>query len=447
MADFYPILARAVSGLSDNTPEARAAIYARAGAALLRQLRSIDPPMSEADIAREQKTLDDATARLEAQYPEPEVVEPEIATPDNVLFTPELPGQTSVVQPPAETEPVVVSAPPAPLVPRPDPVSAPAANARPAVSARSDASPERDDEALSPVLPPVLSMPDAPERPRVSVSAPKMADPARKRGLIVAGGVAFGVAAIAGAAIYMNKIAPPDTVARNSAEVARSATPPVENGPKNSERVGSEGAISPSAPLTPRSTPSTGAPPAPRNEIAVAQRAVLYVEGADANSQPKAVNGRVFWRLDSEAAGVGRPVETIVRASVEVPDAGLMLDFTLRRNTDAAFPASHLIGLRFSRSSDDGNGAVKETGVPQFKNDENERGAPISAIASTLGDNLFVAALSGVPVEIERNLDLILKRNWVDVPVRFASGKRGILAFEKGLSGAQTLEDAVGRWR
>ena len=136
MADFYPILARAVSGLSDNTPEARAAIYARAGAALLRQLRSIDPPMSEADIAREQKTLDDATARLEAQYPEPEVVEPEIVTPDNGLVTPEPPGQTSVVLPPAETEPEVVSAPPAPLVPRPDPVSAPAAGVRPAVSDR-----------------------------------------------------------------------------------------------------------------------------------------------------------------------------------------------------------------------------------------------------------------------------------------------------------------------
>ncbi|MGL4975538.1 MAG: histidine kinase, partial [Bosea sp. (in: a-proteobacteria)] len=279
------------------------------------------------------------------------------------------------------------------------------------------------------------------------VSAPKVADPARKRGFIVAGGVALGVAAIAGAAIYMNKIAPPEPVARNGTEIARPATPPVENGPKNSERVGSEGTTTPAAPVTPRSTPSTNPAPAPRNEIAVAQRAVLYVEGADAASQPKAVNGRVFWRLDSEAAGVGRPVETIVRATVEVPDAGLTLDFTLRRNTDQAFPASHLIGLRFSRSGDDGNGAVKETGVPQFKNDENERGAPISAIASTLGDNLFVSALSGVPVEIERNLDLILRRNWVDVPVRFASGKRGILAFEKGLSGAQTLEDAVGRWR
>ncbi|MGL4974669.1 MAG: histidine kinase, partial [Bosea sp. (in: a-proteobacteria)] len=107
MADFYPILARAVSGLSDNTPEARAAIYARAGAALLRQLRSIDPPMSEADIAREQKTLDDATARLEAQFAPTPVVEPEVAVPEVAAAeivlpkpAPELPEIAKVVVPP-----------------------------------------------------------------------------------------------------------------------------------------------------------------------------------------------------------------------------------------------------------------------------------------------------------------------------------------------------------
>jgi uncharacterized protein (TIGR02217 family) len=42
-----------------------------------------------------------------------------------------------------------------------------------------------------------------------------------------------------------------------------------------------------------------------------------------------------------------------------------------------------------------------------------------SAINSALGENLFVAALSNVPVEVTRNVDLILNRAWIDVPVRF----------------------------
>ena len=52
-----------------------------------------------------------------------------------------------------------------------------------------------------------------------------------------------------------------------------------------------------------------------------------------------------------------------------------------------------------------------------------------------------------MPVEVERNIELILNRAWIDVPVRFASGRRGIITFEKGVSGSQTLADAFGRWR
>ena len=80
----------------------------------------------------------------------------------------------------------------------------------------------------------------------------------------------------------------------------------------------------------------------------------------------RAVTGRVFWRLDSESAGQGRPVETIVRATVEIPEAGLNLDFTIRRNTDTAFPASHIIGLRFTSTGDPATQTVKEVGVPQI---------------------------------------------------------------------------------
>jgi hypothetical protein len=64
-----------------------------------------------------------------------------------------------------------------------------------------------------------------------------------------------------------------------------------------------------------------------------------------------------------------------------------------------------------------------------------------------LGENLFVSALSRVPVEVERNLDLIRTRNWIDIPVRFASGKRGIIAFEKGLSGDQRIAEGLAAWR
>jgi len=410
MADFYPILARAVAGLPDTSPAARNAIYDRARSALMTQLRSLDPPLSEAEIMRERLALDEAVARIEADYDD--TPEPDLAP----LLSPQEPQP----EPPAPEAPAPEAASPRPLAP----------------SLPEDAA-LRDDEPFGDGLP----EPSEPQamRPRVAPPRAKRVKPGHLRTAVVATGVAVAVAAIAAAAYYVNKVQPPETAQR--ARVETPAQPAQQdNAGKISDRVGEAG--SPPANQRPGSATT-----APSQDLAVAQRAILYTEDPNSPQAPRSMTGRVFWRLDSESVGQGRPVETIVRATVEVPEIGLSLDFTIRRNTDSAFPASHIIGMRFSSTGDPATEAVREVGVPQFKTEEGERGAPLSAINSALGENLFVAALSNVPVEVERNIDLILSRSWIDVPVRFASGRRGIITFEKGGPGSQTLTDAFGRWR
>src|SRR5579863_246719 len=67
MADYHPLIARAVEGLQNSTGEARRALYERARAALVSQLRSIEPALSEADITRERLALEDAIRKVEAE--------------------------------------------------------------------------------------------------------------------------------------------------------------------------------------------------------------------------------------------------------------------------------------------------------------------------------------------------------------------------------------------
>src|ERR1700761_4693339 len=66
MADYYPLITRAVEGLGTSTGEGRRSLYERARAALVAQLRGIDPPLSEADITRERLALEDAIRKVEA---------------------------------------------------------------------------------------------------------------------------------------------------------------------------------------------------------------------------------------------------------------------------------------------------------------------------------------------------------------------------------------------
>jgi len=67
MADYYPLLAKAVAGLPDSRAEARHAVYERARGALFGQLRNLDPPVPEEAIEREAQALEVAVARLETE--------------------------------------------------------------------------------------------------------------------------------------------------------------------------------------------------------------------------------------------------------------------------------------------------------------------------------------------------------------------------------------------
>src|SRR5262245_84751 len=67
MTDYYPLIGKAVAGLEKNTGEARRALYERARTALVGQLRSMNPPLTEPEITRERLALEEAIRKVEAE--------------------------------------------------------------------------------------------------------------------------------------------------------------------------------------------------------------------------------------------------------------------------------------------------------------------------------------------------------------------------------------------
>jgi len=158
--------------------------------------------------------------------------------------------------------------------------------------------------------------------------------------------------------------------------------------------------------------------------------------------------GRVTWRLESVNGDQGQPVQNAVIATVTIPDAGLTLVMTIQRNLDATLPASHTVSLAFSQTGSNGaSRTVQDVGLLQAKDEQSARGSPVSGLPVRVRDNLFLIGLSSLQNDVERNTDLLLHRNWFDIALRYTSGRRAVLTFEKGAAGAQVMQNAFDAWQ
>lgn len=217
--------------------------------------------------------------------------------------------------------------------------------------------------------------------------------------------------------------------------------------PAPAERPPSPAAPSPAPPQQNQNQAQPAPPPTP--SLTIAQRAVLIEEdAANPNAQPPMSVGRVAWRLESVSGEQGQPLETAVVATVDIPDAGFQLVLTIQRNLDATLPASHTVKLVFSQSGAEAEKRkVQDVGLIQAKDEETARGAAVSGLPVRVRDNLFLIGLSSLRTDIDRNTDLLLHKNWFDLALKYASGQRAVITFEKGNAGTQALQRAFDQWK
>jgi hypothetical protein len=130
-----------------------------------------------------------------------------------------------------------------------------------------------------------------------------------------------------------------------------------------------------------------------------------------------------------------------------VPGTGVSLTLLIRRNQDPTLPASHTIQTTFVTPPGDATRVVRDVGQFQLKNEEGARGTPLSGVQIPVMDNVFLMGLSNLKSDVERNTELLTRRNWIDLPIRYASGQRAIVSFEKGISGDQIMAQAFASWQ
>jgi hypothetical protein len=310
MADYYPLIARAIAGLDPSAPgESRRALYERARAALITQLRGVQPPLSESEITRERLSLEEAVRKVESEAAQRarEARSSGGAPRAGDAFrrgTPRSADGAATAQPAAagpSARPPRPSAPPTPPPSRNDrpPLGQedrPDQPARPPRAPRPD-SPFRPSSPPPPPSPPPISLEDPPLPPVRDRAPPPVPGPGR-RGLDNGGPPAPGVRG------FRDIAADADDLGRAAAQANRAARKTYANVPSPSPEFDRlEPSLEPgdqpfsydeSIDEGDRYTPPP--PPAPRTRI-----------GADRDREPKpkrARAGTVFPFKSAIAVGI-----------------------------------------------------------------------------------------------------------------------------------------------
>ncbi len=207
----------------------------------------------------------------------------------------------------------------------------------------------------------------------------------------------------------------------------------------------------PSEPDEPQANASSAAAtandPANSGTNPLITRAVFIEEPAGGIGEAKKTEGRVIWKLDTLTSSTTGAADLGVRATIDLADAGLNASLLFRKNRDLSSANAYLIEVNFQSTGDAPNGKVRDISLPELRPDEKTRGVALAGIPVPVSDNVFLIGLNALPADMKRNIELIQKQNWFFIQVRFATGKRALLLFEKGKTGDRVFEDAIQAWK
>src|SRR5205823_3646176 len=80
------------------------------------------------------------------------------------------------------------------------------------------------------------------------------------------------------------------------------------------------------------------------------------------------------------------------------------------------------------------------------KENERARGTALASVTVKMGSGIFLIGLSSAEADLKRNVSLMRESTWLNIALVLDSGRRAILAIEKGSPGNRSFADAFARW-
>lgn len=451
MADYYPLISRSIENLASSTPESRQRVYDHAKQALVEQLRLLDPPIPEIDIMRERLALESAIRKFErtciatrietttdlsegpqddrSERPEEQIFSENFQTVDSERARNEFDPPTTVSDA-LGLEPQDLSE-----------VDIQSAEKPQSIKIDPDQPPEKNEEIN-------LYVDNLNNKQIIfkTILRNIFANKYYYRAIfiiVVLSMLSFSILQIA-QFLEANQ----SNIDAKNAQNKGDAVIEIEKIEEKAPVIALEQKdIKTDLPNNKANTGSGQSNSATSNLPNVEQRAVFFAEASETNADPIRLDGQVIWKLETFPSSVGGVSDTGARATIAIKDIGLIADIVIRQNKDQDSANSHMIEVKFTTDTLSERGKVRDIGVPELRADENLRGVQLAGIPVPVTGNVFLIGMNGLPVESQKNLELLRKMNWTLLPIRFENGNRAALLFEKGKTGNRVIEDTLQTWK
>ncbi len=160
--------------------------------------------------------------------------------------------------------------------------------------------------------------------------------------------------------------------------------------------------------------------------VLAGSQSLLLEASADGRSGAVPFSGSVDWSRGEDELGL-----PTLEGTASIPARNLSVAVTIRKNSDPALPASHLMEVDFQVSDSFVGGSIASVAGVLLKDEELVTGTPLVGASARVVGNSFLFALSAAENDLATNTELLESRRWLDLAIVYGTGRNAIITLEK----------------
>jgi hypothetical protein len=178
-----------------------------------------------------------------------------------------------------------------------------------------------------------------------------------------------------------------------------------------------------------------------------ATESAIYYEQAERAAPWQQFAGKARWHSHLEkASGGSRQPVLVLTAEVQVPDRGMALTMSIRRDAGDDAAITHLVDLKFTDADGAPLHGVTSVANIVMKQADGTGSVALAGRSIRVAPGLYLFGLSAEKQDAQHNAEALRSLPRFEIPFAYATGATGVISVTKGASGERAFREAFASW-